>query len=99
MITTEQLKDVQLRADKLKQYLQIDEKRIQLEEEKSKADQDKVLKVLVEGPSKTNPNILTGRTESNKTVDLTGPIELIGQIVDVKITKAQTFSLYGEYNG
>ncbi|MBQ0075856.1 MAG: peptide chain release factor 2 [Bacteroidales bacterium] len=33
MITTEQLKDVQLRADKLKQYLQIDEKRIQLEEE------------------------------------------------------------------
>ena len=70
-----------------------------IQEEKSKADQDKVLKVLVEGPSKTNPNILTGRTESNKTVDLTGPIELIGQIVDVKITKAQTFSLYGEYNG
>lgn len=70
-----------------------------IQEEKSKADQDKVLKVLVEGPSKTNPNILTGRTESNKTVDLTGPIELIGQIVDVRITKAQTFSLYGEYNG
>ena len=33
MITIEQLKDVQDRADKLKQYLQIDEKRIQLEEE------------------------------------------------------------------
>jgi len=33
MITAEQLKDVQDRADKLKQYLQIDEKRIQLEEE------------------------------------------------------------------
>ena len=33
MITIEQLKDVQLRADKLKAYLQIDEKRIQLEEE------------------------------------------------------------------
>ena len=33
MITIEQLKDVQQRADKLKSYLQIDEKRIQLEEE------------------------------------------------------------------
>ena len=33
MITTEQLKDVQQRADKLKSYLAIDEKRIQLEEE------------------------------------------------------------------
>ena len=33
MITIDQLKDLQQRADKLKQYLQIDEKRIQLEEE------------------------------------------------------------------
>ena len=33
MITIDQLKDIQQRADKLKQYLQIDEKRIQLEEE------------------------------------------------------------------
>ena len=33
MITIEQLKELQLRADKLKQYLAIDEKRLQLEEE------------------------------------------------------------------
>ena len=33
MITIEQLKELQQRADKLKQYLAIDEKRIQLEEE------------------------------------------------------------------
>ena len=31
-----------------------------------------------------------------KTVDLPAPAELIGQIVPVRITKAQTFSLYGE---
>ena len=70
-----------------------------IQEEKAAADQDKVLKVLVEGPSKTDPAVLTGRTESNKTVDFAGPSSLIGQIVDVKIVKAQTFSLYGEYNG
>ena len=33
MITIDQLKDVQQRAEKLKQYLAIDEKRIQLQEE------------------------------------------------------------------
>lgn len=67
-----------------------------IQEEKSKQYQDKVLKVLVEGPSKTNKNVLTGRTESNMTVDFCGDESLIGNIVDVKIVKAQTFSLYGE---
>lgn len=33
MITIEQLKEIELRADKLRQYLQIDEKRMQLQEE------------------------------------------------------------------
>ena len=67
-----------------------------IQEEKSAAFQDAVLPVLVEGPSKTDSNILTGRTESNKTVDLPGDVSLIGRIVPVKIVKAQTFSLYGE---
>ena len=68
----------------------------EIQEEKSALYQDKVMKVLVEGPSKTNEDILTGRTESNMTVDFPGGKELIGQIVDVKIVRAQTFSLYGE---
>lgn len=67
-----------------------------IQEEKSKQYQDKVLKVLVEGPSKTNDKIMTGRTESNMTVDFAADESLIGKIVDVKIIKAQTFSLYGE---
>lgn len=71
----------------------------QIQQEKASAYQDTVLKVLVEGPSKTNPDVLTGRTESNRIVDFKGPAGLIGNIADVKIVKAQTFSLYGEYNG
>ena len=79
-----------------------------IQEEKAAADQDKVLPVLVEGFSKTDPSVLTGRTESNKTVDLTispeamdayeikCPEELFGRIIPVRIVKAQTFSLYGE---
>ena len=68
----------------------------EIQEEKAVEYQDKVLPVLIEGFSKTDKNMLTGRTESGKTVDLPGSADLIGQIVPVKITKAQTFSCYGE---
>lgn len=57
---------------------------------------DKVVKVLVEGKSKTNEEMLTGRTESGKVVNFTGSDETIGKIVDVKITKVATWSLTGE---
>ncbi|MDO5441224.1 MAG: tRNA (N6-isopentenyl adenosine(37)-C2)-methylthiotransferase MiaB [Bacillota bacterium] len=67
-----------------------------IQEEQMKEYQDKVLPVLIEGTSKTNANMLTGRTETLKTVDLPGDISLVGKIVPVKIVKAQTFSLYGE---
>ena len=67
-----------------------------IQEEKSRELQDAVLPVLIEGTSKTNDSMLTGRTEQGKTVDLPGDPSLIGQIVPVRIVKAQTFSLYGE---
>ena len=57
--------------------------------------QDTVVEVLVEGPSKTNEEMLTGRTTSNKTVIFAGDPSLIGQIVPVTITEAQTWVLKG----
>lgn len=54
------------------------------------------LPVLVEGPSKNNPNRLTGRTETHKLVNFEGRQEWIGTIVPVTITDAKTFSLLGE---
>ena len=57
--------------------------------------QDTVVDVLVEGPSKTNEEMLTGRTTSNKTVIFAGDPSLIGQIVPVTITEAQTWVLKG----
>ena len=52
-------------------------------------------KVLVEGPSKKNDEMLTGRTEGFKLVDFKGPKDLTGRIVDVEITEGKTFSLTG----
>jgi len=52
--------------------------------------------VLVEGQSKTDPQMLTGRNYANKIVNFKGDESLIGTFTDVKITKAQTWILYGE---
>ena len=54
-----------------------------------------VQSVLVEGPSKKNPNEMTGKTENMRSVNFPGPPRLIGQFVDVVITEALTNSLRG----
>ena len=53
-------------------------------------------KVLVEGLSKTNDSMLTGRTTTNKVVVFEGSKELIDKIVDVKIVKNCLWYLKGE---
>lgn len=53
-------------------------------------------KVLVDGVSKTDENMLSGYTESNKLVHFKGTQDLIGKIVNVKINESHTYSLLGE---
>ncbi|KRD30378.1 (dimethylallyl)adenosine tRNA methylthiotransferase [Lysobacter sp. Root916] len=51
--------------------------------------------VLVEGPSRKDPNELTGKTENMRSVNFAAPARLIGQFVDVVITDALSNSLRG----
>lgn len=60
------------------------------------AYQDQVVRVLIEGESKKDPNVLSGYTEKNKLVNVRAPKEYIGKIVDVRITETRTWSLIGE---
>jgi tRNA-2-methylthio-N6-dimethylallyladenosine synthase len=63
------------------------------------------VEVLCEGPSKTNPARLMGRTRTNKIVVFPpsprpgrrseGDEELVGELVDVRVERANGFSLYG----
>ena len=63
------------------------------------------VEVLCEGPSKTNPARLMGRTRTNKIAVFPpsprlrrtgeGDNELIGELVDIQIERANGFSLYG----
>ena len=64
--------------------------------EKYKTFENKVVKVLVEGPSKKNEEILSGYTEDNKLVNFKGDKSNVGQIVNVKIITAKTYTLEGE---
>ncbi len=53
------------------------------------------VQILVEGPSKRNPARMTGRTRCNKIVVLDASPGYCGQLLEVKIERAGTFTLYG----
>lgn len=53
-------------------------------------------RVLVDGASKNDPNMLSGRLESSKVVNFRGDESLVGKYVDVIITEARTWSLNGK---
>ena len=58
-----------------------------------------VQKILVEGPSRKDPNELMGRTECNRIVNFPPgpyPERLVGQLIDVTITQAFPHSLRAE---
>jgi tRNA-2-methylthio-N6-dimethylallyladenosine synthase len=55
-----------------------------------------LVEVMVEGESKNNPDVLAGRTRTNKLVHFIGSKDLIGQEVTVKVTEAQTWIIKGE---
>lgn len=71
-----------------------------LVESQIKENNDKYIgtiqKVLVEGTSKTNEEMLTARTDTNKVVVFEGNKKLIGNIVDLKIVSEHMWYLKGE---
>lgn len=64
----------------------------------------RTVKVLVEGPSKRSDRFqqvedlqqLVGRTDTDWPVVFTGPMQLAGQFVHVRIAKASPFTLFGD---
>jgi len=54
------------------------------------------VQILVEGPSKKNAARLTGRTRCNKIVLFEGADRHLGQLMNLKITRTGSFTLYGD---
>ena len=78
------------RFDKLKEIVES-----QIEENNNKYV-GSIQKVLVEGKSKNNENMLTGRTDSNKVVIFEGNDNLINNVIDIKIVSEHMWYLKGE---
>ena len=64
--------------------------------EKNLPLENTVVRVLIEGRSKTNEDKYSARTDGGKLVLLDADDSRIGTLANVKITKAQTFLLWGE---
>ncbi len=80
-----------------KQRLQILQQRINQNAQKIARDMlNTEQRILVEGPSKKDPDELTGRTENNRVVNFKGDDSTIGQFVDVLITDVFSNSLRAE---
>ena len=56
----------------------------------------KTVRVLVDGKSKSNEQVYTSRTQGNKIVHFECDKDLTGNFINVKITRADTFNLFGE---
>ena len=95
-------------ADRMQNQVPEEQKHIRFEklkklveeqiEEKNKKYINTIQKVLVEGKSKNNEDMLTGRTDSNKLVIFKGNDNLIGQIINLKIVSEHMWYLKGEVN-
>lgn len=55
-----------------------------------------IVEVLIEGVSKNNSDILSGRTRTNKLVHLEGPKSWIGSLVQARVIDAQTWYIKAE---
>lgn len=64
--------------------------------EKHEAMRGSIIEVLVEGTSKNNSDMLSGRTRTNKLVHLEGPESWIGTLVQARVIDAQTWYIKAE---
>lgn len=83
----------ELKDKRLKKLMHL-QNEISLEENKKYVG--KTVEVLVEGESKNNPETFMGRSRRNKLIIFPREKGIKGKIVDVKINKVKSWTLYGE---
>ncbi len=94
----EKMKDVLSKAEKQENFEKLLKIQNEISLRKNKPYKDKITEVLVEGFSKNNKEILTGRTRTGKIVNFPGNEDLINKLINVKITEVKTWSLTGKQN-
>jgi tRNA-2-methylthio-N6-dimethylallyladenosine synthase len=80
---------------KKERLMRLNQLQDEISRRKNEALRGQVVEVLVEGESKKDPNVLSGRTRSNKLVNFTGPKHLIGRFAHIRIDEPKTHTLKG----
>lgn len=81
---------------KTKRLMEIIELQNNIALEKNKSTVGKIFEVLAEGPSKRDPEMFSGRTDGNKAVIVPGRGLTKGAVINVKVIRANSATLYGE---
>ena len=84
------------RSEKLERFDRLLELANRISAEKHAEYLGKTVRVLVDGESGDELFPLTSRTKGGRLVHLRGGRELIGRFIDVRITDARTWALFGE---
>jgi tRNA-2-methylthio-N6-dimethylallyladenosine synthase len=82
-------------AEKLARLQRLQKRLQELAEEYSQAMVGSRQRVLVEGPSKKDAKELAGRADNNRVVNFPGHPRLVGEFVEIEVTRALPHSLRG----
>ena len=83
-------------AEKTLRFMELERVQKRIQNNRLQRYVNQVLKVLVEGASSRTENGLTGHSTCHKVVNFTGSRDLLGKIVDIRITEIKANSLFGE---
>jgi len=89
---TEGLVPHPVKVERMERLLEVVQRRAR---ERAQRFVGRTVEVLVEGPSRTDPERLRGRTRHNKAVNFTG-LAVAGELTDVQIAAATSQTLSGE---
>jgi tRNA-2-methylthio-N6-dimethylallyladenosine synthase len=91
-----QMRDDVSPAEKTLRFLELERIQKRLQHSSLHRYLNQTLKVLVEGRSARNDEMFTGHSTCHKVVNFEGTPNMLGQIVNIKITKIKSNSLFGE---
>jgi len=93
------LKDDVAAEVKTRRLLEVIDLQCRSSQMRNEAYTGKVVEVLVDGVSRKNPAVLSGRTRTNKTAVFNGPRTRIGKFVKVKVISVTPYALKGRIAG
>jgi tRNA-2-methylthio-N6-dimethylallyladenosine synthase len=82
--------------EKIRRLIELISLQKQIALDKNQSEIGKIRSVLVDGPSRRSEQVLKGKTEGNKTILFKASRDIIGQVRNIRVTSADSWTLHGE---